>query len=50
MCRAKAHVAGTPITAPIAIDHKVGITGNPIHVPISDAKNTFVAIAPAPNG
>ena len=50
MCRANAKVAGIPINAPSRTDHQEDTTGRPTQLPIRDAKNTFVAIAPAAKG
>lgn len=50
MWRAKAQVVGMPISAPNTMDHKDDRIGRPVQLPISEAKNTFVAIAPAAKG
>lgn len=50
ICRANAHVAGTPISAPSITDHTDESTGQPIQLPISEAKNTFTAMAPTAKG
>ncbi len=47
MRRAKAHVAGTPITQPVAMAQPVDRTGPPAQLKISAAKNTFTPIPPA---
>jgi len=50
MWRAKTSVAGTPIAAPIPMDQASDNTGRPTQLPMREAKKTFTAMAPAPNG